>query len=213
MQLTKMITYSQGDCAPGYWCTGGKAVPCPNGTYNEVQGAYGQDACKPCPAHSSTRGEAKAHRTACECVSGYFDAGDVICSLCPLGADCTLDEDERGLTIAGLPVARGFFRTSFASADIRRCPDASANCSASSCLESTTGCLGTPTPCRAGLTGIYCRQCEDPLGVYYASATSTSTAECRACASEVGTTLGFAALLVWGLLAAVQASYFLTVPP
>ena len=41
------------------------------------------------------------------------------------------------------PVKRGYFRLDNASIDIRRCPDAAANCTAPACPESTSGCRGT----------------------------------------------------------------------
>ena len=59
--------------------------------------------------------------------------------------------------------------------DVRRCPDADANClGLSECPGTTSGCAGGRRQgldtCRPGLTGTYCRACVEPAHFYVAGA-------------------------------------------
>ena len=42
----------QQPCAPGFWCTAGKRIPCTVGTYNPHPNADNATACLLCPVHA-----------------------------------------------------------------------------------------------------------------------------------------------------------------
>ena len=122
---------------------------------------------------------------------------------------------------------RGYYRIHNQSLDVRRCPDASINCSDSpECPESTSGCRGTvqsslmpatrrrlvddvrshgSVGCYDDLRGVFCRLCvpRDGKRVYYTSATASHRAHCRECHDQVRNILvsiGIAALVAFAVL-------------
>ena len=103
------------------------------------------------------------------------------------------------------PVLRGHYRPSNRSTDVRRCPDASANCTDSAaCQHSTSGCKGTinggSSPCYSELDGLFCLLCRpraDGQLVYYQAATNSRRATCETCEGTLGRTVG-----VWLAIAA-----------
>jgi len=168
-------------------------------------------ACLACPLNSITDGErGQSSIAACKCLRDFFDTSDglsqVNCSICPSGADC---QQSAGNTLPALPVKRGYYRLHPYSIDVRRCPDAGTNCTDSSeCEESTSGCRGTAqisgnssqaagrrleaealpfnssSGCYDDLNGVFCRLCaprHDDVLVFYAAATGSRRAQCRAC--------------------------------
>ena len=143
----------------------------------------------------------------------------VVCLECPVGTDCAA-----GSTLEQLPLVRGFYRINHDTTDVRKCPDAAANCSTTfgtSLCESSSGCLGGTDAsggpsgsglCMPGLEGAFCRTCiqpshDDPSAdlVYYVKASEYREAHCEACGGTVGATIllvvaGLTALVVAGLI-------------
>ncbi len=132
-------------CPQGAWCSAGMAIDCPKDTYNDQTGQANQGACVPCPAFSESL-PASTSLSNCHCEQSFYDeishGPNVLCRSCPIGTAC----DSAGLTLANLPLAKGFWRTSNASAGILRCPDAAQN---------DTACIGGPGPelCKPWTTG------------------------------------------------------------
>ena len=123
-----------------------------------------------------------------------------------------------GTTVSTMEISPGYYRLSSASTDVRRCPDASANCSdAHECPETTSGCRGstkgvgmqpmdfarrhlqasddttaTSNGCQANLTGVFCRSCShrsDGLRVYYSAANARQVAQCKGCYNSARDTI------------------------
>lgn len=191
-------------CPAGAWCTAGRQVACGRNTYNPLPGTDDGTACIACPPNSHTLGTASAHREQCVCDTGYYDgnasmavdvdlqrltsaAGNpstvlgaaVECFACPPGVQCV-----GGSTLENLPLRVGYFRLDVTTDDVRRCPDASANCSgASECPASSTGCIGgdDPAACAPGLRGVYCQLCNES-DAFYVAASDDATAHCKPCA-------------------------------
>ena len=121
-------------------------------------------------------------REQCSCAATYYSAPDehiegrdsckgtdgkaVPCCTCPIGSIC----EGGGISLGDLPIYPGFYRRSPDSVDVRRCPDAAANCSGlSQCLYSSSGCRGGDnhsTICQEGLAGIYCLLCTEDYSFY-----------------------------------------------
>ena len=129
----------------GYWCSAGVAIDCAKDTYNEQTGQSNQGACVACPEFSESP-PASISLGDCQCERNFYNeisnGTDVSCKLCPIGTACDL----AGLTLASLPLVKGFWRTSNASSGILRCPDAAQN---------DTACIGGPGPelCKPWTTG------------------------------------------------------------
>ena len=134
-------------CTPGFWCTASLAVACPKDTYNPNYGNTSQLACRLCPLNSTTNQRGGRTSVAgCMCKVGFYrpaapaEPDSAVCRTCPSGSECP----SPGITIGTLPVKRGYFRIANASKDVRRCPDAYANCSGSfECVDSSSGCRGS----------------------------------------------------------------------
>ena len=125
-------------------------------------------------------------------------------------------------------IKRGYYRIDNRSVDVRRCPDASTNCSEPpECSESTSGCRGTvkqnnthggrrledeatsdsSAGCYNDLEGIFCRLCAPrPEGkrVYYAVATRARRAQCRECRDSARKAI----LAAFGYAAIVAVVFF-----
>ena len=196
----------QTRCPAGHWCTAGRTIACRAGTYNNRTNADDGTACMECPAHA-TSPEGSVSIEQCVCTADHYDeleGGGVRCKLCPSGSQC----DDDGIALSTLPIKRGYYRHSNASVDVRRCPDAAANCAdAPECKESTSGCRGTVDGgalCYPKLTGVFCRVCasrDDGKLAYYKAASSNKHATCTPCEDTLGRTLsiGSGAVLVLGL--------------
>ena len=144
-------------CPLGFWCSAGKAIACPIDTYNHALSADDQGDCTPCPSQAITLFPSAKSLADCKCEEGYYNADDtssgVSCKRCPLGALC----EGSGAELSALRLRRGYYRSTNRSVDVRRCPDASANCTSTECDGGLmSGCLGEPQPCVDGLTGHYC---------------------------------------------------------
>jgi hypothetical protein len=110
------------------------------------------------------------------------------CCPCPIGTDCNA-AILLPITLADLPLSPGYFRPNSSSIDVRRCPDAAANCDVaeSTCLNSTSACVGgrdTKRGCLPGINGTFCRGCEDPNS-FYVGAVEGAYATCRPCVEVV----------------------------
>jgi hypothetical protein len=170
---------------------------CGENTYNPKHNSHQVTDCVRCPERTSTLGINNAISVdSCSCAATYYLANDdhiqgrdsckgtdgnvVPCCTCPIGSIC----EEGAISLDDLPVAPGFFRRSPETVDVRRCPDAAANCSGlSQCLQSTSGCRGGnnySTICQPGLTGTYCLLCAEEYH-FYVSAGETGVAHCESC--------------------------------
>jgi hypothetical protein len=130
------------------------------------------------------------------------------CVACGVGINCTLG----GSKLSTLALLPGFWRTSNASLDLRRCPDAGSNCSITgqaTCAFSTSGCRGgrgesATHYCSPGLTGPLCRLCSPANGsselVYYSPATTSEVASCRRCGRLLNSTAVTSTILLAVLL-------------
>ena len=126
-----------------------------------------------------------------------------------------------GITLASLPVKRGYFRLTNTSIDVRRCPDAAVNCNDSpECPESNSGCRGTVEAsrrssqnessagdtslggCGPSLTGPLCLLCSHSVEgshVYYMRATTSRIARCEECRNLARNSILLAAGVLAGL--------------
>ena len=103
----------------------------------------------------------------------------------------------------------GYFRLNEGTYDVRRCPDAAANCPAgeSTCLMTTSACAGgrnMSTICQPGLTGTFCRSCVESYQ-FFVKAERGVVAHCELCdnALSVGSLLGTAAVALGTVLSVV----------
>ena len=104
-------------------CSGGQAVLCARGTFNNLTGAQDQGACEPCATQSATLSPGAKSAGACVCEAGFYDAAVAAppsagprCVLCPVGTRCL----SRGMTLRTLSLDRGVWRVSENSSDVRR---------------------------------------------------------------------------------------------
>ena len=87
-----------------------------------------------CPLGSTTKGRGSEISNDCGCQEDTYhdttDGQNISCTPCPaVGAACK----GFGITLAQLPLEKGYWRTNNRSSDLRRCPDASKN---------SPGCVG-----------------------------------------------------------------------
>ena len=187
-------------CAQGHWCSADTQIPCSENTYNAKLGAYLVTDCTRCPERTSTRRLSGATSVAgCSCsinfylapagadLSGKSECVDRCCT-CPIGSSCA-DEGLLPITLTDLPVQAGFYRLSSNQSDVRRCPDAAANCPLGQliCANSTSGCHGgrdATNLCSPGLNGTFCRSCMRPFE-YYVPAEKGQGAQCVPCDQAV----------------------------
>ena len=144
------------ECILGSWCSSGHALRCGVSTFNSNPGASAVSACTACPESSVTQDEGATSSDWCLCDEGFFESSrdaetGPVCVVCPVGSECA----EVGTTLGSLPLERGYWRTSNASDDLRRCPDAS---------DESSGCVGGvggvgEGPCKPWLEGPYCKLC------------------------------------------------------
>ena len=143
----------------------------------------------------------------------YDSIGTSLCNFrpaidcCPSGSLCP----SPGITIRTLPIKRGYYRLSNASHDVRRCPDAYANCGDElECQESNSGCRGgddVDASCADGLTGPFCLLCRDDA-LFHRAATGSATAKCVDCGEDglVGRTFGYIAAFIVALILRPRSS-------
>ena len=144
----------EATCPMGYWCSVGLDIPCGENTYSGELNQNNPGACKPCPMDSVSP-VASLSIESCACKSGYYDEAtderDVQCVQCKTGSSCS--DDTIGITLALLPLLRGYYRTGNTSHDLRRCPD----------FGDGSGCVGGvgfgEGPCKDWLGGPYCKLC------------------------------------------------------
>lgn len=184
-------------CTEGHYCSVISQNACGENTYNPKRDSHQVTDCVRCPERTSTLGINNAvSLEACSCSAQYYFAPDehiqgrdsckasdgkvVPCCTCPIGSIC----EEGGISLGKLPIFPGFYRRAADTVDVRRCPDAAANCSGlSQCLESSSGCRGgnnQSTICHEGLKGIYCLLCAEEYH-FYVSADEDEAAHCESC--------------------------------
>lgn len=213
-------------------------MPCSINTYNPHPEAYQVTSCLRCPERTSTLGASGALGIDnCSCTSLSYKAplehavgrdscllddtvtnASYACCACPIGTLCDHEgisiealRLHNGIQLESIPIKRGYYRRSMFDVDVRRCPDASANCTGQSeCENSASGCFGSGDDrnalnqsggdalCRQNLTGIFCRRCVNP-NEYYVLATNGQAAHCIPC-SEVSSTTFIAAVGTVGLV-------------
>ena len=174
-------------CPLGHFCLGGAATRCPRSTYNPLAGQSTQLACVPCASNSLTVDEAATSDEACLCATSFYSVqqgeGTLECAICPVGSDCASE----GTTLATLPLQVGYYRTSNASDDLRRCPD----------FGNSSGCIGGigsgEGPCKASLRGPYCTLCVVTSASHFYDA---ETSTCLPCENEEVTPSLIAAAVV-----------------
>jgi hypothetical protein len=202
-------------CAPGSWCSADRQIPCAESTYNSEPGASLITNCSRCPERTTTNDLTGVTSAAnCSCSVTFYLAPAWMpvdsmrecrkrCCTCPIGSDCD-NKADLPITLASLRVNPGYFRLGDDKIDVRRCPDAAANCPRGRlvCDNSTSGCQGgrdIKTICRPGLNGTFCRSCIEPFH-YYVSAAKDVFAHCETCDNAVrnGLTsgLGIAAVML-----------------
>lgn len=100
-------------------CTAGKTIPCRPATYNNQTNADLATACTECPRHAISPEGSTSIRD-CVCMERFYDdsppGSSASCMPCFAGTACELGVV--GLTIATLPIKRGYFRTSSTSIDV-----------------------------------------------------------------------------------------------
>jgi hypothetical protein len=140
---TTILTEDVVSCKKGYFCSAGKEFACPKNTYNDADDAIDMSFCKQCPENALSETNS-SDISQCICKPDYYDNDPspdlVVCTRCKIGSYCT--SDQRGLTLATLPLERGYYRTSNTSEDLRLCPDGA---------EVSSGCpggVGDEGPCQ-----------------------------------------------------------------
>ena len=215
--LERCITCSTGEyqdgyngtactpCQEGHWCTRDAQIACSENTYNSHPRASHQTNCTRCPERTTTLAlSARTSIKECSCSEGFYFAPEnhtqdrneqctARCCTCPVGTTC----ETGSISLAMLPLERGYFRLTRDSVDVRRCPDAAANCSSrNSCPSSSSGCRGgNNETCMPGLDGTFCRNCEEDFH-FYVRASTDETAHCAPC-SEVSSSRSFAIITVF----------------
>ena len=118
-------------CQEGYWCTSDAQIACSENTYNPLPKASHQTNCTRCPERTTTLAlSARTSVEDCSCSEGFYFAPDnhtegrdeqctARCCTCPVGTTC----DTGSISLAMLPLERGYFRLARDSIDVRRCPD------------------------------------------------------------------------------------------
>lgn len=140
-------TQVEDPCPPGFWCTAGEKIACTRGTYNPEAAQSLGNACINCPEHATSAMNSTSILE-CYCDVGYVNVQRdprlaAVCHRCSGGTLCA----EEGIYIETLPLKVGFYRISPHSLDVRRCPDASLNCtltdgSYGECAHGTSACRG-----------------------------------------------------------------------
>jgi len=162
-------------CPTGFYCSAATAYPCPKGTWNNLTGQEDSSKCNACPMpeRMTTLHEGTSSVEDCICVfSFYKEPESGRCSPCPIpGSDCST----MGTTLATMPLHAGYWRAGRNSSNVRPCPDAF--------KVDGSGCTGkAEAPCRTGLAGIYCLQCDNVTNAYY----SSDDSECYDCRKAGG---------------------------
>ena len=124
---------------------GGSMNKCGKSTYSSLLEMSLQTACLQCPANSVTNDTAATSPRHCTCIEGYYNmrpANETVeCFQCPVGSNCAGE----GITLATLPLIKGYYRSSNTSSDLRRCLD----------FGKSSGCVGGVSdgegPCKLGL--------------------------------------------------------------
>ena len=153
----------------GHWCTASTQVACGENKWSNRSRSHDPQDCTQCPSSSTTDGVTNASSPdQCICDRNHYNfiatapGVEPHCRRCGVGVACPM----RGTMRSDLTVLPGYWRHAD-SLDIRRCPDASANCSSEAvCEHSTSGCRGgsdTRAYCAEGLTGPFVRACNSNM--------------------------------------------------
>ena len=204
----------QSVCPPGFWCTAGLTVACEVGFYNPITNANNQSACLQCPEHATTLGARATSLLQCLCDVQFFNNhtnNGVLCLPCPVGTNCTAPGNTRN----ALPIKPGFWRKSNATIDVRACADVAAGCPAgqSECAQSLSGCAGgtnSTTPCRPGLTGVFCLVCDNSdknRPHFYVAASETAPAMCSPCEEAFVVPFVAATMAIIALIACIITGF------
>ena len=195
-------------CPSGSFCSRGERFDCAAGTFSPFTGSMQSTDCTSCPLYSNTTGPRATTIDECYCDEGFYDRrvlrkdsrlAELDCRECPVGANCSSPR----ITLATLPLQRGFFRLTNRSETLYACVDARTNCSSQlgSCPTSTSACFGGPhfpQACVNGTGGVFCLLCassrqESASGggasgahQYYVAASGAETAHCKECTNSVG---------------------------
>ena len=192
-------------------------MPCGVDKWNNRSHSPDQLDCTPCALFSSTDDNERAQSAdECVCDAGHFNTATSLlygaeptCAPCFVGINCP----NKNTTRINLPLTLGYWRISATSLDVRRCPDAAANCSRTGdaiCEHSSSGCRGGADPsdsCAAGLTGPFCRLCINQSStprILYEPASTEHVARCSMCGHLVGHVLAFYAAVLCGVLLLVS---------
>jgi hypothetical protein len=157
------------------------AVPCAEGRYGDAPGQVDERCSGACPfdeiegigrRQRVTLGTGTTSVTGCICQAGFYLKACVECELgsecveCAEGADCR----EKGVTLAELPLAQGWWRVTPDSTDVRPC-NVKAACDHSGHANATS--IWAERQCADGYLGPLCGACEEK---HYATASGVCTA-------------------------------------
>ncbi|GMH74227.1 hypothetical protein TL16_g06408 [Triparma laevis f. inornata] len=134
-------------CKPGETLMGTTCQPCEEAKWKAEEGVTSCNLCEDTLKGAITEFTGSQDITDCECPSRTFDNLKGTCVVIVDGVDAVND----GMTLTGLIMEPGFWRTGPRSVDVRECPVSDA-------------CIGgneTKAYCRDGHNGPYCNLCED----------------------------------------------------
>ena len=148
-------------CSSGHWCSADVQIPCSENTYGPNLLAHVVTNCTRCPERTSTLGRSGVSSfAACACMPGFFLAPEgrdtsndpackERCCTCPIGTDCSSGD----VTLALLPIKKGYFRLSRETNDVGASPNLHASPS-SSCVPARFILLWVPA-CRSPMLILY----------------------------------------------------------
>ncbi|GMH61642.1 hypothetical protein TrST_g9108 [Triparma strigata] len=134
-------------CKAGETLMGTSCEPCEKAKWKAAEGVSSCILCENTLKGSITEFAGSQDVTDCECPSRTFDNLKGECVVIEDG----MDAEEAGMTLTGLIIEPGFWRTGPRSVDVRECPV-------------TDACIGgneTEAYCRNGHNGPYCNLCKE----------------------------------------------------
>lgn len=156
-------------CPPGYWCSAGIAIACPNGTYTDADmlPRTTAQACISCPGFVdglSTSPLASSSATQCEALAGFYRVDEpgqeVTFHPCFAGANCS----GGGSTLETIDLKRDYWRPWSISTMAKLCP-ADGVCLGGQprnvTVDNATAMLLIDS-CAPGLIGPFCMDCVAP---------------------------------------------------
>lgn len=193
----------------GHFCGAGSVVgeECPKDTHGGGLTGLSSVFCNgTCPTDQTplgprqrvTLGTGTVDASGCLCQPGFFMDASGACAECETGTECMAP----GVTLAGLPLSKGYWRVTAESKDVRLC-NYEAACSGGAVNASALGAsdIWAEAQCAGGYRGPLCGACADE---YYLQ----TTGACKSCAGGsawrswvlIGVVLGAAGLLFGYLL-------------